>query len=106
MIKTRHIEPNLFGVSVQQNSVYCGVSLTSIQLPEHCALLGILRDNQIILINESPENYAEDYILAISIHPMMTPALKVLLKKTHPIYYSMNDCSTNILRSRDGFCGF
>lgn len=93
MISTDSIvEPNLFGVLVQSNSIYCGISLSSIQLPKQCAVLGILRNKKVILVKENPEIHTEDYILAMAIHPMMTPALKVTLKKTHPVYYSLNDC--------------
>lgn len=91
----RIIEPSLFGVMVQLNSIYFGTSLTSIQLPDQCALLGILRNGKVISVKETPKIYAGDWILAMAIHPMMVPELKVALKKTHPVYYSMSDCSLN-----------
>lgn len=86
------VEPNVFSVLMQPNSIHCGIYLTEIQLPEKCAVLGILRENQVILVEDNPTIYAGDYILAMAINPMMTPALKVILKKTHSIYYSLNNC--------------
>jgi NhaP-type Na+/H+ and K+/H+ antiporter len=87
------LEPSLFGVLIQVNSIYCGINLSEIQLPNKCAFLGILRESQIISVMNNPVICAGDYILAIAIHPMMVPALKVTLKKIH----SLNNC---LLESR------
>ncbi|MEH1773948.1 MAG: potassium transporter TrkA [Nostoc sp.] len=86
------LEPSLFGVLIQANSVYCGIHLTDIQLPDQCAFLGILRESKVISAIDNPSIFAEDYILAIATHPMMVPALKVTLKKIHSVYYSLNSC--------------
>ncbi len=86
------VEPRLFGVLIQPNSIYCGIHLHEIQLPEKCNFLGILREEQVIPAQENPEIYSGDFILAIARHPMMVPALKVTLKKIHPVYYSLNTC--------------
>ncbi|MGF1988074.1 MAG: TrkA C-terminal domain-containing protein [Nostoc sp. ZfuVER08] len=86
------LEPSLFGVLIQANSIYCGICLTEIELPEKCTFLGILRDSKVISVSDNPIIYAGDYILAIAIHPMMVPALKVTLKKIHSLYYSLNNC--------------
>jgi NhaP-type Na+/H+ and K+/H+ antiporter len=86
------LEPSLFGVLIQANSIYCGICLTEIELPEKCAFLGILRNSKVISVSDNPIIYAGDYILAIAIHPMMVPALKVTLKKIHSLYYSLNNC--------------
>ncbi|MEH2097268.1 TrkA C-terminal domain-containing protein [Nostoc sp.] len=88
----RSLEPSLFGVLIQTNSVYLGIHLTEIQLPDRCAFLGILRDNQVFSATENPSIFAGDYILVIATHPMMIPALKVTLKKIHSVYYSLNSC--------------
>lgn len=88
----RIVEPNLFGVEIQPNSIYCGIDLNKIPLPQGCAILGILRNKQIIAIAEEPVIYVGDYILAMAMHPMMTPALKVTLKQTHRVYCSLNAC--------------
>ncbi|MBW4632930.1 MAG: TrkA C-terminal domain-containing protein [Iphinoe sp. HA4291-MV1] len=86
------VDPSLFGVLIQPNSIHCGIYLAEIQLPEKCAVLGILRENQVISVEDNPTIYAFDYILAIAINPMIAPALKVILKKTHSVYYSLNNC--------------
>jgi hypothetical protein len=86
------VDPSLIGVFVQPNSSLCGLDFSDIQLPEKCAFLGILREGKVIPATDNPTIYPEDYILAVAIHPMMTPALKVTLKKTHPVYYSLNTC--------------
>lgn len=84
------IEPSLIGVFIQPNSTLCGVCFADIPLPENCVLLGIVREGKVILAIENPTIYPEDEILAVAIHPIMSPALKVTLKKTHPIYSSSN----------------
>lgn len=86
------IEPALFGVIVQMNSSHCGLQTSAIQVPEQCAILGLLRQEQIILASEDPAIFVGDVILAIALHPMLVPAFKVALKRSHPIYYSLNDC--------------
>nr|WP_199350029.1 TrkA C-terminal domain-containing protein [Nostoc flagelliforme] len=91
------IEPSLFGVLIQLNSIYCGINLNEIQLPEKCSFLGILREDKVISAQENPEIYSGDYILAIAIHSMMVTALKVTLKRIHSVYYSLNTC---LLESR------
>ncbi|MDZ8107165.1 MAG: TrkA C-terminal domain-containing protein [Nostoc sp. DedQUE12a] len=93
MLKNKKtLEPSLFGVLIQANNIYCGIDLTEIKLPDECAFLGILRDSQVISATDNPIICAGDYILAIAIHPMMVPALKVTLKKIHSLYYSLNNC--------------
>ncbi|MEH2227268.1 TrkA C-terminal domain-containing protein [Nostoc sp.] len=93
MLKSKKaLEPNLFGVLIQENSIYCGIHLTEIQLPDKCAFLGILRESQIIYATDNPIIFAGDYILAIATHCMMVPALKVTIKKIHSLYYSLNSC--------------
>ncbi|AFY32014.1 TrkA C-terminal domain-containing protein [Calothrix sp. PCC 7507] len=91
-------EPNLLSVFIQPNSIYCGNNLAEIKLPEKCHLLGVSRDGNVILGKDNPTIYSGDYILAIAINPMMIPTLKVTLKKTHPLYYSPNNC---LLAERD-----
>ncbi|MBD2777680.1 TrkA C-terminal domain-containing protein [Iningainema tapete] len=86
------VDPSLVSVLILPNSSYCGISLNDIKIPEKCTLMGLLREGQIIPVKDNPTIYPEDYILAIAIHPMMVPALKVTLKKTRPCYYSLNDC--------------
>ncbi|WP_292866886.1 TrkA C-terminal domain-containing protein [Nostoc sp. LPT] len=93
MLKSKKaLEPSLFGVVIEDNSVYCGIHLTDTQLPNQCVSLGILRETQVISATDNPSIFAGDYILAIATHPIMIPALKVTLKKIHSVYYSLNSC--------------
>jgi NhaP-type Na+/H+ and K+/H+ antiporter len=86
------LEPSLFGVFIEDNSIYCGIYLSDIKLPNKCVFLGVLRETQVISATDNPSIFAGDYILAIATHPMMVPALKVTLKKIHSVYYYLNSC--------------
>ncbi|MEH2115427.1 TrkA C-terminal domain-containing protein [Nostoc sp.] len=90
--KNKVLNPRLLGVFIEDNSIYCGLHLTKIQLPEQCVFVGILRESQVISATDNPTIFAGDYVLAIATHPMMVPALKVTLKKIHSVYYSLNNC--------------
>ncbi|WP_292852670.1 TrkA C-terminal domain-containing protein [Nostoc sp. NMS8] len=93
MLESKKVsEPNLLGVLIQENSIYCSIHLTEIQLPDKCAFLGISRESKLIYATDNPIIFAGDYILAIATHPMMVPALKVTLKKIHSLYYSLTSC--------------
>ncbi|MEH2108754.1 MAG: TrkA C-terminal domain-containing protein [Nostoc sp.] len=86
------LESSLFGVFIEDNSVYCGIDLSDIKLPDKCVFLGVLRETQVISATDNPSIFAGDYIWAIATHPMMISALKVTLKKIHSVYYSLNSC--------------
>ncbi|MGF2035360.1 MAG: TrkA C-terminal domain-containing protein [Nostoc sp. CmiVER01] len=93
MLKSKKVlKPSLFGVLIEANSIFCGIYLTEIKLPDQCFFLGILRESQVISATDNPSIFAGDYILAIATHHMMVPALKVTLKKIHSVYYSLNSC--------------
>jgi Trk K+ transport system NAD-binding subunit len=81
------IVPSQVGVLILPNSIYCGTNIIQIDLPERCALLGLIRENQLIQATSNPIVHSGDYILGIAIHPMMAPALKVTLKRTHSVSY-------------------
>ena len=89
----RFVEPSQVGNLILPNSIYCGVRLVQIELPDRCAMLGLIRAGQFIPVSANPTVYSGDYILCIAIHPMMVPALKVTFKKTHPISYFPNNCA-------------
>jgi Trk K+ transport system NAD-binding subunit len=88
----RSIQPALLEVIIQFNSSHCGLQLSAIRIPERCALLGIVRRQQIIPISENPSILIGNLVLAIAYHPMFAPALKIALQRSHPVYYSLNDC--------------
>lgn len=82
----------LISVKIPFNSCHCGIALTSLQLPEKCFFLGIVRDNQLILASAEPIIWYGDYVLAIALSQALVPALKVALNKNHPIHYSHKEC--------------
>jgi Trk K+ transport system NAD-binding subunit len=88
----RSVDPSLLGVKIQFNSVYCGNYLADIPVPKNCVILGCLRSQEVISMSENPLINIGDYILALTLHPMIVPELKFMLKKTCPVYYSLNDC--------------
>jgi NhaP-type Na+/H+ and K+/H+ antiporter len=85
----------LISVKIQINSSYCGIALSSLHLPEKCFLIGLVRDNQVILANQEPTICCGDEVLAIALNSPQVPALKFALNKTHSIYYSFNECLLN-----------
>jgi Trk K+ transport system NAD-binding subunit len=82
----------LISVKIPFNSCHSGIALTSLQLPEKCFVLGIVRDNQLILASAEPIIWCGDYVLAIALSQALVPALKVALNKNHPIHYSHKEC--------------
>lgn len=85
----------LTSVQIVSNSCHCGVALNSLELPDQCFILGIVRNNQVILASEEITIWHGDYILAIALSSSLIPMLKYILQKTHPIYYSLNSCLLN-----------
>ncbi len=82
----------LTSVKIPINSCHCGIALTSLQLPEKCFVLGVVRDNQLILASAEPIIWCGDYVLAIALNSALVPALKVALSKKHPVHYSHKEC--------------
>ncbi|PAX53045.1 TrkA C-terminal domain-containing protein [Brunnivagina elsteri] len=82
-------------VKIQLNSSFCGISVNNLQLPESCFLLAIVRMNHIILASAEPEIWCGDDLLAVALNLGQLPALNIILKQTHPIYYSFNECFLN-----------
>ncbi|OKH57967.1 TrkA C-terminal domain-containing protein [Scytonema sp. HK-05] len=82
----------LTSVKITLNSCHCGMVLTTLQLPEKCLVMGIVRDNLLILASAEPIIWYGDYVLAIALSQALVPALKVALNKKHPIHYSHKEC--------------
>lgn len=79
-------EPVLVTVTLNVNSCYCGRNLTTIQLPEACIFLGVVRAGKVILVkDEDIELWCGDYVMAIAFKRLLVPALKVILHKTHRV---------------------
>ena len=79
-------EPVLVAANINVNSCYCGRNLKTIQLPESCIFLGVVRKGKILLLSdEDIELWCGDYLMAIAFKPSVAPALKVILHKTHHV---------------------
>lgn len=90
------VEPILVSTTIQENSSYCGINLQSIQLPDGCILLGVVREGQTILASaEEITIFCGDRVLALALKPAVAPALKVVLQKTHPVSWSRSKCNLN-----------
>jgi hypothetical protein len=97
---SRATKPRLLGLTIQPTSDYCGMLLANVKLPDRCLTLGLLRHNRFLALLENPVIYAGDYLLAIALHPMMTPALKVVLAKTRTGYDSSRHSGELLQSSR------
>ena len=80
------LAPALVQIRVQFNSVYCGDRLDSINLPNDCYILGIIRRNQVILANQNPIILDQDFIVAVAINPAYVPSLKAYLMKLQSVF--------------------
>ncbi|HIK07958.1 MAG TPA: TrkA C-terminal domain-containing protein [Trichormus sp. M33_DOE_039] len=87
----------LISVKIQINNCWCGLSLNNVKLPPNCFLIGIVREDQVISASTEPTIYCGDELLGLTMNSAQVPALKFLLQKTHPIYYSFDECLLNKL---------
>lgn len=58
-------------------------------------MIGIVRGNQVISASAEVTIYCGDELLCLTLNLAQLPALKFALEKTHPIYYSFNECLLN-----------
>lgn len=81
------VEPKVFTFRIQGNSQYCGMRLQNIAFPKQCECLGLVRQDQVIFIQENPEIFEHDFILVVALNPMLIPTLKVCLSKAkQPVF--------------------
>lgn len=85
----------LTSVKIQINNCWCGLALSNLKLPLNCFLLGLVRGNQVISASAEPTIYCGDELLGLTMNSDQVAALKFLLQKTHPIYYSFDECLLN-----------
>lgn len=88
------MKPKFILQKIQFNSIYCGISLEEIRLPKQCYLLGLVRQNEMILTCDNPIVQEQDLLLAVAIDPSLSPELEVCLKQTQYVSW---------LRSHDHF---
>ncbi|MBW4662243.1 MAG: hypothetical protein KME15_26620 [Drouetiella hepatica Uher 2000/2452] len=93
MFKHRNFnESNLVEVTITFSSYFCGIALSDIAIPEFCVVLGLVRGGEVILASAQPRVHCGDHVLAIALNPTLIPALKVALRKTHLVRYTLQDC--------------
>ncbi|MGB3189965.1 MAG: TrkA C-terminal domain-containing protein [Limnoraphis sp.] len=64
-------KPKVVSIRVSSNSCYCGTQLRDIVLPEECEMLGLFRENHIILANNNPQIQPNDILLDVAINPIL-----------------------------------
>ncbi|MFQ4140884.1 hypothetical protein [Chlorogloeopsis sp. ULAP02] len=84
----------LISVKIWGNSCHCGKALTSLNLPNECVIIGVVRDTQVILVNAEPIICNGDYILAVALNPALVPMLKVALNKRYSSHFFSQDYFT------------
>ncbi|MBW4431268.1 MAG: TrkA C-terminal domain-containing protein [Pelatocladus maniniholoensis HA4357-MV3] len=82
----------LISVKIMSNSCHCGKALTSLFLPESCIVIGMIRNNQVILASADPIIWYGDYLLAVALSSASVPMLNFVLNKKHPVHYSPKEC--------------
>jgi len=70
-------------IRIQFNSIHCGQRLSAVQntLPAQCHILGLIRDNKVIVAAEDPTVLDQDVLIVVSLDSSLVPSLKVHLKK-------------------------
>ncbi|MBW4559361.1 MAG: TrkA C-terminal domain-containing protein [Trichormus sp. ATA11-4-KO1] len=86
---------SLISANITSNSCYCGIPLNSLKLPEKCFVIGLIRDNQVILASTEPTIWYGDVILTVALSASLVPMLKLVIHKTHPVHYSSQECLIN-----------
>ncbi|MGL5061102.1 MAG: TrkA C-terminal domain-containing protein [Microcoleus sp.] len=84
----RVAEPKLIQVAIEFNSIYCGINLNAIRLPDSCHCLGLNRGNRLILASDRPTICCGDTVLAVALNSAFAIELEALLKKTHSILWT------------------
>lgn len=79
-------EPKILTIRIQPFSYHCGRSLQSIPLPDSCHLLGIVRQENVILADSNPVIAEQDFVIAVAINSMFAPALMVCLKQSKSMH--------------------
>jgi len=70
-------------IRIQFNSLHCGQCLSAVQnaLPAPCHILGLIRDNKVIVMAENPTLLDQDVLIVLSLDSSLMPLLKVHPKK-------------------------
>jgi Trk K+ transport system NAD-binding subunit len=74
-------QPKLVQVWIQPHNRNCGHSISELYLPQQCKVMGLIRQEEIILANEDPVICSNDFVVAVAVNPMFLPELKVCLEQ-------------------------
>jgi Trk K+ transport system NAD-binding subunit len=74
-------QPKLVQIWIQPHNRNCGHNISEIYLPKQCQIMGLIRQEKIILANEDPVICNNDFVIAVAINPMFLPELKVCLEQ-------------------------
>jgi len=69
------------------NSQYIGKPIDSIPVPDCCAILGLVRQDNLILAASNPVIEEEDYLIAVAMNPQILPELKHCLNRTQQLHW-------------------
>lgn len=77
-------------INVQITSAYYNCHLYEIELPEHCHLLALIHQNNVILTDCDAIVNEGDWLVAIALDPAMAPALTAALEKRRAISWHIH----------------
>lgn len=76
-----YYKSKLVQVWIQPHSKHCGHKISEIHLPKQCQIMGLIRQEEVILANEDPVICSNDIVIAVAINPMFLPGLKLCLEQ-------------------------
>ncbi|MEB3358998.1 MAG: hypothetical protein VKK04_19895 [Synechococcales bacterium] len=76
------MKPSIATHQIYFNSAYLGSQLSSLQLPEQCYLLGLVREDRVYTLADNPEIAEQDWLIAVALSESLLPELELYLKQT------------------------
>jgi Trk K+ transport system NAD-binding subunit len=73
--------PKLVQIWIQPHNRNCGHNISELCLPQQCQVMGLIRQEKIILANEDPVICGHDFVVAVAVNPMFLPELKLCLEQ-------------------------
>ena len=80
------MKAKLLTCTVYFHSVHLGKSLESIQLPDSCHFLGLVRADKLIHLQQNPVIEDGDCLIAIALNPSISPQLENCLQLRQKVY--------------------
>jgi Trk K+ transport system NAD-binding subunit len=76
-----YYKAKLVQVWIQSHSQHCGRKVSEISLPKQCQIMGLIRQEEVILASEDPIVFSHDLVVAVAVNPMFLPELKLCLEQ-------------------------